>query len=312
MSLPAPDDNNNSSVPPKSNTDQTLRKRVSAKLADFDIKGAVRIVASDDSFAGFTQEVTAALQDKHPPAPANLHMPPPPDETTSPFHATKEQVMKALTSFPVSSSSGPDGLRPGHLMSMTNKGSGAAGERLKEVLTDACNHILSGKIPETIRPAFYGASLCALSKKGGGIRPIAVGNTLRRLATKVVLAPITPTIRGQLEPTQLGVGTPSGCEAAVRARRHYMESTTTPKVILKIDLKNAFNSIRRDKILSVIREYTPEAYHLFHQAYGKETWLFHGESVIASATGLQQGDPAGPALFALTIDDLVNLSSPCR
>ena len=43
---------------------------------------------------------------------------------------------------------------------------------------------------------------------------------------------------------------------------------------------------------------------MFYQAYGSNSFLFHGESIIQSATGIQQGDPAGPALFALTIDDL--------
>ena len=136
------------------------------------------------------------------------------------------------------------------------------------------------------------------------VRPIAVGNTLRRLATKVIVFPATAEIRDQVQPTQLGVGTPAGCEAALRAVRHYMESSSSPKVLLKIDLKNAFNSIRRDKVLEAIRDHLPEAYHMFYQAYGSSSLLFHGETLIQSATGLQQGDPAGPALFALTIDEL--------
>ena len=139
---------------------------------------------------------------------------------------------------------------------------------------------------------------CAHSqKKDEGIRPIAVGNTLRRLATKVVLRPYTREIRDHLEPYQLGVGTPAGCEAAHRATRLYMETASTPKVLLKVDLKNAFNTIRRDKILTAAREHLPDAYHLLHQAYGEKSFLFHGKSLIESATGLQQGDsaPCGPS-----------------
>ena len=45
--------------------------------------------------------------------------------------------------------------------------------------------VLEGKIPLTIRPFFFGASLTALTKEGG-VRPIAVGCTLRRLFTKQV------------------------------------------------------------------------------------------------------------------------------
>ena len=35
------------------------------------------------------------------------------------------------------------------------------------------------------------------------------------------------------------------------------------------------------------------------------TTLFHGESSLVSATGIQQGDPIGPALFSLGIDECV-------
>ena len=301
-SLPARQDNDVTQV--QRSSQPSLAKRVASKLADCNIRGAVRILASDDSFAGYSEEVTAALQQKHPPAPPNVVLPPAPDNDTPPFQATKEQVLEGLHSFPSSSGSGPDNIRPGHLLSLTTKGSGAAGERLKTSLTNICNLVLSGRVPESIRPLFYGASLCALSKKDGGIRPIAVGNTLRRLATKVLIFPTTAEIREQVQPTQLGVGTPAGCEAALRAVRHYMESTSSPKVLLKIDLKNAFNSIRRDKILESVREHLPDTYHMFYQAYGAHSLLFHGEKTIRSETGLQQGDPAGPALFALTIDGL--------
>ena len=73
--------------PPPAN----LSKRVAAKIADCDIKGAVRIIASDDSFAGFAEEVSMALQAKHPPAPVDLALPPPPDATTPAAQATRSR-----------------------------------------------------------------------------------------------------------------------------------------------------------------------------------------------------------------------------
>ena len=111
--------------------------------------------------------------------------------------------MQALKTFKPGSGSGPDGIRPHHLTSLTSKGSGAAGERLKTSLTNVCNLVISGGVPEPIRPIFYGASLCALSKKDGGIRSIAIGNSLRRIAIKVALQPVASEIREQLQPTQL-------------------------------------------------------------------------------------------------------------
>ena len=70
--------------------------------------------------------------------------------------------------------------------------------------------ISSGKIPEPICPFLYVASLTALTKKDGGIWPIAVGSTLRRLAGKVVSKRIMSAMGELLCPEQVGYGTVNG------------------------------------------------------------------------------------------------------
>ena len=55
---------------------------------------------------------------------------------------------------------------------------------LIKALASFVSLIILGKTPDHICPFFFGASLIALSKKNGGIHPIAVGCTLRRLAAK--------------------------------------------------------------------------------------------------------------------------------
>ena len=51
-------------------------------------------------------------------------------------------------------------------------------------LTKLINLIGDSIIPEALRPFFLGAKLIALMKIDGGLRPIAIGNTLRRIASK--------------------------------------------------------------------------------------------------------------------------------
>ena len=43
---------------------------------------------------------------------------------------------------------------------------------------------------------------------------------------------------------------------------------------------------------------------LLWQAYSNSFALFFGEDVLRSEEGIQQGDPFGPALFALGLDEL--------
>ena len=149
---------------------------------------------------------------------------------------------------------------------------------------------------------FSPLTLTALRKSDGGLRPIAVGSVFRRLATKVALKSHTAELGQQLRPVQLGYGTAGGCEAAVHASRRFMESMSGEEALVKIDMKNAFNTVRRDSFLRVVRERAPGLYRLLWQAYSEPTPLYYGTVRIQSATGLQQGDPCGPVVFSLNID----------
>ena len=113
-------------------------------------------------------------------------------------------------------------------------------------------------------------------------------------------------ISDQLRPVQLGVGVRQGCESAIHATREYIErfklDSDSKRVLVKVDVRNAFNSVRRDVVLNVIGERCPELYAMAHQAYSSPTPLYIQDSLIESQTGVQQGDPIGPLAFDLAID----------
>ena len=67
--------------------------------------------------------------------------------------------------------------------------------------------------------ALAGARLVALGKSGGGVRPIAVGETLRRLAGKLLIARNQPEAASCLQPEQVGVGVLRGAESLVHKVR---------------------------------------------------------------------------------------------
>ena len=154
-------------------------------------------------------------------------------------------VMEAIRSFPKGSAGGPDGLRPQHLQDMVGASAGAGGAMLLQSLTAFTNLVLAGDIPVETRPFFFGASLTALNKKDGGVRPIAVGCTLRCLVAKVASRSVMERMGQYLAPLQLGYGTPLGAEAAVHASRSYLHLLPSDHVLLKLDFRNLQYSQKR-------------------------------------------------------------------
>ena len=86
-----------------------------------------------------------------------------------------------------------------------------------------------------------------------------------------------------------------------------MDATTIQNALffLKLDFKNAFNSLNRETLLNHFYSYSPELYNYTYCAYGKPSYLFYGSSVIISEDGTQLGDPEAPPLFAEKIQTLV-------
>ena len=191
-----------------------LCKRVNAKLIEGEVSAAVRVVASDDTIINPTSEVTDALRLKYPPTPSDFR--PPPPLFDDPSTTNPNEVLAALRPFSPSSSAGLDGLRSGHLKDLTSSITFEAGRKLSNSLSNMCNILLSGNLPIYAREIIFAANLTALRKKGGGIRPIAVGNVFRRLASKIISRRAINDLSNELRPIQLGVGVRNGCEEAVQ------------------------------------------------------------------------------------------------
>ena len=110
---------------------------------------------------------------------------------------------------------------------------------------------MEGKCPPTVAPTLFGGRLIALQKKSGGIRPIAIGYTWRRLAAKCANKFAITSLGDSLLHRQLGVGAPGGCEAAVHATRRFLTNMPAD-ILVKLDFTNAFNCVRRDAVLAAI------------------------------------------------------------
>jgi len=167
-------------------------------------------------------------------------------------------------SFPAGSSGGPDGIRPQHLKDMSN--CRETDSDLLTALTAFVNMALAGQCPKDVLPIFFGGRLIALDKKCGGIRPIVIGMTLRRLASKCANAVGVASLAAYFRPRQLGVKTPGGCEATVHSARD-LQTLPADHVLSKLDFTNAFNSLHRRDMLLAVKDRLPELYAFSLSAY---------------------------------------------
>ena len=216
-----------------------------------------------------------------------------------------ELVARCLRAFPAETAPGPTGLRVQHLRDACVAGGTDA---LLTQLAAVVSLVSQGIAPTTIAPVLAGAGLVALPKPSGGVRPIAVGELLRRLVGKCLMASVREEARHYFWPSQVGVGVKGGAEKAVHTVRAWMQrnSSSSQKVLVKLDFANAFNCVSRQVALREVAAKFPGLARFATWCYQMPSSLRFGSFTLESQTGVQQGDPLGPLLFAAAIHPLAS------
>ena len=98
------------------------------------------------------------------------------DEEFAPFEPA--EVRRAILDFPKYSAPGPSGLRHSHLQEALTCGAAGLEEQFLDTITLFCNLAASGRLPRDFSQMLSAARLLPFAKKTGGVRPIAVGETL--------------------------------------------------------------------------------------------------------------------------------------
>ena len=241
------------------------------------------------------------MKGKHPPSPGPLQ----PSPTTAHPQLTFSQleVEKAARRFRRGSAPGPSGMRPEHIL-VTLQAAPGRRDKALQGLTRLTNVMAGGGVPEEVAPYLCGARLHAALKKDGGIRPIAVGNLLRRLVGKCCASELQHRAATLLSPNQLGVGVRGGCEAIVHTVREPLKANPS-LYLLQADLVNAFNLADRAAAMEDVAKLFPEILAWVTTCYGKPSHLLFGAITILSERGFHQGDPLAALLFALVLHPLV-------
>jgi len=269
----------------------------------------LRLLTANDGVAPNNEDTLKRLKEKHPPPPSDAVM----DNTSSRecFSVTAEEVLKGIESFPSGSSGGIDNMTAQHLKDLFIHTDESPDKSTRlSMLSNFINLLLSGNIPTVFKPILFSARLIALKKKDNGVRPIAISCILRRLAAKLVASKGSFVLKNIFDKTQFGICSKSGCETAIH-RTRFFHKENLKHAILKIDFANAFNSLRRDQMIKMVRSHLSPALNFVLSAYASPSFLCFNDQVIPSAEGVQQGDPLGPLLFCLTLQPIINqMSSP--
>ena len=133
-------------------------------------------------------------------------------------------------------------MRPEHLKSVLKNTSAALVTKALGALTKLVNVIAAGKVPQQVRPFLCGARLVAGRKKDNSLRPIAIGNLLRRVVAKCFSTALAQKAETLFAPNQLGVGVRGGAEAIAHAVSEAVKVHPSCWA-LQVDFVNAYNSV---------------------------------------------------------------------
>lgn len=207
---------------------------------------------------------------------------------------------------------GPSGLdADGWRRMLVSKNFGKTGKDLRSALARMtrilCTQDIQINESENNLEAFIACRLIPLEKQPTGIRPIGIGEVLRRIVGKAVVGEIKDDIMESAGNLQLCAGQKAGCEAAAHAMREIFEEASTDAVLF-VDASNAFNSMNRQALLHNIQYLCPAMSTYLRNCYKTAARLFvSGGREISSAEGTTQGDPLAMQGYGVGIMPLLSL-----
>ena len=306
-------------------SDENLSKTFAKLIFEGKINAALKLLdkSSRGGVLPLTPETIEELKRKHPtaakPDDSVLIQGPKPIVDPVMFENIDESVI-IKSALRTKGSSGPSGLdADGWRRILVSKSFGNAGGNLRTSLATFAKKICTKEIESMTRDSIQTSSLEAYTAcrlipldKSPGVRPIGVGEVLRRIVGKTIISVIKDDIMRGAGDLQLCAGQHSGCEAAVHAITDIFEETATDALLL-IDANNAFNSINRNVLLHNIEFLCPPMAIYVKNCYRVPSRLFViGGFEIKSSEGTTQGDPLASPAYAVSITPLLYNMPPTR
>ena len=182
---------------------------------------------------------------------------------------------------------GPSGLGATEWKRLCTSYGTASNDLCSAVAAATCRLCVSYIDPSCLS-AFIACRLIALDKCPG-VRPIGIGETVRRIMNNTILSVLKFDILQVAGSSQLCAGQDSGCESAIHTARELFNRPNTEAILL-IDASNAFNSLARHTALLNIQELCPAFSIPWINTYRSPVELFVDGETIFSTEGTIQGN----------------------
>jgi hypothetical protein len=217
-----------------------------------------------------------------------------------------EAVRAAVQGLQTDRASGHSGWTNVALRKLGTTGSEAEQTEFATALAALFNWMLRGRASTFARTVWSASKLALVPKDSGtSFRPIGIGEVFHRCMASAAMTVLGPRVVGVLQPLQLGVGVRGGVEiAAVLADLGYhMQDGAEGSATMSVDIKNAYNSMRRRRIYNGLLEMVPSVAQFFSWMYGGAIQLKNsrGAGIGVAESGCLQGDPLSSLYFAVAL-----------
>lgn len=293
---------------PKQPTVEEVSKRFAKLMLQGKVNAALRLIESGSplGIAELDEKLVNELRNLHPeaksPCESTLAQGELPFFDPVVFTNIDEQSI-AKAALRTRGGAGPSGMdADGWKRIIISKNYGSTGKDLRTAIARMTQKLCTRDITNLLSlESYLSCRLIPLEKEPSGIRPIGIGEVLRRIIGKAVVTEIKPDIIESGGCLQLCTGMKAGCEAAAHAMKDIFDEEETDAVLF-VDASNAFNSMNRHALLHNIQYLCPPMAKYVRNCYTIPSRLFIGEGKeILSSEGTTQGDPLAMPAYGIGI-----------